>query len=134
MKALVTQKVVSDSCDPMVGGAWQATVPPGSSIHGILQARTGVGSHCLLEGLPDPGIEPRSPALQADSLPSEPSGKPIVPDEYLLNMKKEEIMHRLTQSFPSLGIRAQLMSVAKRMFNVLPFVCLFTCLNFISHC
>ena len=25
--------------------------------------------------LPDPGIEPGSPALQADSLPSEPSGK-----------------------------------------------------------
>ena len=26
--------------------------------------------------LPDPGIEPRSPALQADSLPSELPGKP----------------------------------------------------------
>ena len=26
--------------------------------------------------LPSPGIEPRSPALQADALPSEPSGKP----------------------------------------------------------
>ena len=26
--------------------------------------------------LPNAGIEPRSPALQADSLPSEPSGKP----------------------------------------------------------
>ena len=26
-------------------------------------------------GLPRPGIEPESPALQADSLPSEPSGK-----------------------------------------------------------
>ena len=26
--------------------------------------------------LPNPGIEPRSPTLQADSLPSEPSGKP----------------------------------------------------------
>ena len=25
--------------------------------------------------LPDPGIEPGSPALQADSLPSEPPGK-----------------------------------------------------------
>ena len=25
--------------------------------------------------LPDPGIEPRSPALQADSLPTKPSGK-----------------------------------------------------------
>ena len=28
--------------------------------------------------LPDPGIEPRSPALQADSLPSEPAGKPRI--------------------------------------------------------
>ena len=26
--------------------------------------------------LPNPGIQPRSPALQADSLPSEPPGKP----------------------------------------------------------
>ena len=29
------------------------------------------------EGLPDPGIEPRSPALQAVSLPSEPPVKPL---------------------------------------------------------
>ena len=28
--------------------------------------------------LPDPGIEPASPELQADSLPSEPPGKPIL--------------------------------------------------------
>ena len=28
--------------------------------------------------LPDPGIEPRSPALQAEALPSEPPGKPLV--------------------------------------------------------
>ena len=27
--------------------------------------------------LPNPGIEPGSPALQADSLPSEPPGKPM---------------------------------------------------------
>ena len=26
--------------------------------------------------LPNPGIDPRSPALQADALPSEPPGKP----------------------------------------------------------
>ena len=26
--------------------------------------------------LPDPGIEPRSPTLQVDSLPAEPQGKP----------------------------------------------------------
>ena len=28
------------------------------------------------EDLPDPGIKPGSPTLQADALPSEPSGKP----------------------------------------------------------
>ena len=28
--------------------------------------------------LPDPEIKPESPALQADSLPSEPAGKPLV--------------------------------------------------------
>ena len=27
--------------------------------------------------LPDPGIKPGSPALQADGLPSEPPGKPL---------------------------------------------------------
>ena len=29
--------------------------------------------------LPDPGVEPRSPALQVDSSPSEPSGRPLFP-------------------------------------------------------
>ena len=36
------------------------------------------GLPCPPQGdLPDPGMEPRSPALQADSLPSEPSGKTV---------------------------------------------------------
>ena len=40
----------------------------------------GVGSLSFLQGdLPDLGIEPRSPALQADSLPTEPLGKPSNP-------------------------------------------------------
>ena len=35
------------------------------------------GLPCSLPGdLPSPGIEPKSPALQVDSVPSEPSGKP----------------------------------------------------------
>ena len=46
---------------------------------------TGVGCYFLLQGdLPNPGglpedpqIGPRSPALQADFLPSEPQGKPV---------------------------------------------------------
>ena len=49
---------------------------PGSSVHGILQARIWSGLPFLSPGdLPDPEIEPWSPTLQADSLPSE-SGKP----------------------------------------------------------
>ena len=50
--------------------------PPGSCVHGILQARIWSGFSCPPpEDLPDPGIEPGSPALQKNSLPSEPSGK-----------------------------------------------------------
>ena len=72
---LVLQKLkVAQSCptlcDPMDFS------PPVSSLHGILQAR-------ILEwvavpfsrNLPNPGIEPRSPTLQVESLPSEPPGK-----------------------------------------------------------
>ena len=52
---------------------------PGSSVHGILQARVLGGLSFPSPGdLPDPGIEPKSPALQADALPSEPPGKPQV--------------------------------------------------------
>ena len=54
------------------------------TVHEILQAR-------ILEysvpkklfpspgDLPNPGIEPRSPALQVDSLPADPPGKPGKP-------------------------------------------------------
>ena len=51
---------------------------PGSSDHGILQARILEWVATTPPGdLPDPGVEPWSPAFQAGSLPSEPSGKPI---------------------------------------------------------
>ena len=63
---------------------------PGSRWSSLGQ-NTGVGGHSLLQGifptqgwnpfpspgdLSSPGIEPRSPALQVDSLLSEPPGKP----------------------------------------------------------
>ena len=49
---------------------------PGPSVHGILQQEYWSGLPGSPPGdLPKPGIEPRSPALQADSLPSEPPGK-----------------------------------------------------------
>ena len=58
-------------CDPV------DCSPPGSSVHGILQqefwSRLPFPSP---RDLPDPGIEPRCPAFQADGLTSEPPGKP----------------------------------------------------------
>ena len=36
--------------------------------------------------LPDPGIEPRSPTLGADSLPSEPHGKPYQQPKLAVNI------------------------------------------------
>ena len=68
-------------CDPM------DCSPPGSSVHEIFQAR-------VLEwalpfpspgDLPNPGIKPRSPALQADALLSEPPGKPSI--RYMCGIK-----------------------------------------------
>ena len=51
---------------------------PGSSVPEIFQAKYWSGlPFPSLGDLPDPGIEPRSPALQADALPSEPPGKSI---------------------------------------------------------
>ena len=51
---------------------------PGSSVHRILQARILEWVAIpFFEDLPDPGIKPGSPALRADSLPSEPPGKPL---------------------------------------------------------
>ena len=52
--------------------------PSASFVHGILQER-------ILEwvafpspsDLPDPGVKPGSPALQTDSLPTEPPGEPM---------------------------------------------------------
>ena len=49
----------------------------------------GVGSHSLLQGIsPDPGCKPRSPALQADSLLSEPPGSPRLYECKLQNIQR----------------------------------------------
>ena len=47
---------------------------------------TGMGSRSLLQGIfPTQGYEPRSPTLQADSLPTEPQGKSIFQGRKVLN-------------------------------------------------
>ena len=70
-----SRSVVSDSATPR------------AVVRGILQVR-------ILERVPfffsrgcsNPGIEPRSPALRADSLPAKPQGKPV---EDLALLKEE---------------------------------------------
>ena len=58
---------MSDSLQPH--GLYSPWNSPGQNI--------GMHSLSLFQGnLPNPGIEPRSPTLQADSLPAEPPGKP----------------------------------------------------------
>ena len=52
---------------------------PGSSVHGILQARILEWVAILFSrGASQPGIKLRSPTLWADSLLSEPPGKPTL--------------------------------------------------------
>ena len=66
VKVSVTQSCLT-LCDPM------NCSPPGSSVHGILQARILEWVAFPSPGdLSDPGIELGSPALQADSLLLEP--------------------------------------------------------------
>ena len=67
---LVTQSCPA-LCDPMNFVAHQAPLPMESSKQEYWR-----GWPFPSPGdLPDPGIEPGSPTLQADSLPPEPSGK-----------------------------------------------------------
>ena len=52
--------------------------PPGSSVHGISQARTGVGGHALLQGIfPTQGSNLHLLHWQVDSLPLSPQGSPV---------------------------------------------------------
>ena len=63
---------MSDSCDLI------DCCLPGFSVHGTLQARILGGLLFLSPGdLSNPGIKLTSPALQAESLPIEPPGKPF---------------------------------------------------------
>ena len=60
--------------------------PPGFSVHEFSRQEHWSGlPFPSPEELPDPGIEPRSPALQADSLPLSHQGSPIRAVGPLLN-------------------------------------------------
>ena len=86
---MLSCSVVSDSCNPM------DCSPPGSSVHGISQAR-------ILEwvatsssrGSSNPGIERASSALAGGFFTTEPPGKPTcVPCFYLIIVSLYQLLH-----------------------------------------
>ena len=83
LKAVLTLDLVKinnkgcESHSVMSDSLWPHCSLPGSFVHGILQARIQEWvPFPFSRGFSNPGIEPRSLTLQADSLPSEPPGKP----------------------------------------------------------
>ena len=80
--------------------------PPGSPVHGILQARIFPSP----EDLPDPGIKPASLSLQADSLPSEPSEKQICISQSVSSVAKlcPTLCDPMNCSTPGLPVHHQL--------------------------
>ena len=59
---------------------------------------------------PDPGMEPGSPALQADSLPSEPPGKPLH-GHWLLQRVLNVIHMNIYQSMHYIGLAKKIIQV-----------------------
>ena len=63
------------------------------------------------EDLPDPAIEPGSPALQADSSPAEPQGKPISKESEVKSLSRVCLFSTLWtvahQAPPSMGFSRQ---------------------------
>ena len=63
-----SRSVMSDSLQPC------GLYSPWNSLWNSIGQNTGVASLPSPVDLPNPGIEPRPPALQVDSLPAEPQG------------------------------------------------------------
>ena len=64
------------SCVLLFATLWSVAVQAPQSMGFSKQEYWSGLPHPSPGDLPDPGIEPRDPALQADSLPSEQPGKP----------------------------------------------------------
>ena len=74
--------------------------PPGSPAKGFSRQEYWSGYPFPSPGhLLDPGIKSRSPSLQADSLPSEPPGKPQ--RSHLLIPKSQTCLHPLPEGAPN---------------------------------
>ena len=97
---------VAQSC-PTFCGTTVCSLP-GSSVHGDSPGKkTGVGFHALLQGSSNSGTKPRSPALQADSLPSEPPGKSKNTGVCSQSLLQGNFLHQeLNQGLLCLGMKA----------------------------
>ena len=65
--------------------------------------------------LPDPGIEPGSPTLQADALPSEPPGEPIKANEKVLltTSSISDDVKQVTSPIPLVKVQIRLATLEK---------------------
>ena len=90
--------------------------PVDYTVHGILQARILEWVAFPFAGhLPNPRIEPRSPSLQADSLPTEPQGKPkntgvgsvsLLQQIFLTQESKRGLLHSLPTELSGKHLRS----------------------------
>ena len=86
--------------------------------------------------LPNPGIEPRSPSLQADTLPSEPPGKPKGQHRCWI-LKRKRLQGWLTPEvliFPSLLTQLPLTHLFFFFLSFLNFVAVWSFLVFSIRC
>ena len=73
---------------------------------------------------PNPGIEPRSLTLQADTLPSEPPGKSKSTVKYYSAIKKNEILPLVTTWMNFKGIMlSEINQMEKDKYHMISFIC-----------
>ena len=68
--------------------------------------------------LPSPGIEPESPAVQADALPSEPPGKPLLPGDQSERKGQSSLVHKSVTSSADRAFVKKHYSKGESVFSV----------------
>ena len=123
MKKEILLCLATQPCLIFCNPAWTVACQAPLSI-GILQARTLEWVAMPSPGdLPNPGIEPRSLSLQADSLPSEQPGKPTppTPQKCLVASKKFK-PHNCRAELGVLWPMGHILSKAKVCFSKESFI------------